>query len=154
MTEVLGFMGKEAEYRSIDVRVNIDDDLPRIETNYGRLQQILLNLINNAFAAVDDGGRISISVREPTAETITIQVEDNGCGMTEHELTRVFEPFYTTRRKHGGTGLGLSITYSLAQELGGSIDVESTPGEGTRFRVTLPLTSNSEKGPVDEGTAG
>ncbi len=62
VTEVLGFMGKESEYRSIDVKVNIDDHLPPIQTNRGQLQQILLNLINNAFAAVEDGGAIEISV--------------------------------------------------------------------------------------------
>jgi len=154
LTEVLEFMGKEEEYRSIEVTINIDEDLPTLVTNYGKLQQILLNLINNAFAAVDDGGRIEIVVRESTDDTITIQVEDNGCGMTEHELTRVFEPFYTTRRSRGGTGLGLSITYSLAQELGGSIDVESEPGRGTQFRVTLPLAVERKRGSVDEGTAG
>ena len=154
VTEVLGFMGKEAEYRSIEVVVDIDKNLPKLETNCGRLQQILLNLINNAFAAVDDGGRIEISIRPSNADSITIQVEDNGCGMSEHELTRVFEPFYTTKRSRGGTGLGLSITYSLAQELGGSIDVESKPGEGTRFRVTLPLAWQRKKGTFDEGSAG
>ena len=72
----------------------------------------------------------------------------------EYELTRVFEPFYTTKRSRGGTGLGLSITYSLAQELGGRIDVESKPGEGTRFRATLPLTKERKKGSIDEGSAG
>mgnify|MGYP001553765530 FL=1 len=153
VTEVLGFMGKEAEYRSIEVVVDIDKNLPKLETNCGRLQQILLNLINNAFAAVDDGGRIEISIRPSNADSITIQVEDNGCGMSEHELTRVFEPFYTTKRSRGGTGLGLSITYSLAQELGGSIDVESKPDEGTRFRVTLPLSWQRKKGTFDEGSA-
>jgi signal transduction histidine kinase len=154
VAEVLGFMGKEAEYRSIEVKVDIEEGLPKLVTNCGRLQQILLNLINNAFAAVDDGGRIEISIREDTADSITIQVEDNGCGMSEHELTRVFEPFYTTKSQRGGTGLGLSITYSLAQELGGEINVESTPGEGTRFRVTLPLDAQRKKGSVDESSAG
>jgi signal transduction histidine kinase len=152
--EVLGFMGKEAEYRSIDVRIDIDDNLAPLETNYGRLQQILLNLINNAFAAVDDGGRIEISVPSSTENSVTIQVEDNGCGMTEDELTRIFEPFYTTKHGHEGTGLGLSITYSLSQELGGSIDVESEPGKGTRFRVKLPLAWERKKGSADERAAG
>jgi signal transduction histidine kinase len=154
VTEVLGFMGKEAEYRSIEVTIDIDHGLPTLETNGSRLQQILLNLINNAFAAVDDGGRIEISVRPSSDDTITIQVEDNGCGMTEAELTRVFEPFYTTKGSRGGTGLGLSITYSLAQELGGSIDVKSKPGEGTRFLVTLPVALERKRGSIDEGTAG
>ena len=154
INEVLGFMGKEAEYRSIEVVIDIDDDLPPIETNCGRLQQILLNLINNAFAAVDDGGRIEISIRPSTDGTITIDVSDDGCGMTEYELKRIFEPFYTTRSRQGGTGLGLSITYSLAQELGGSIEVESEPGVGTRFRLTLPLVAAHTKGSIDESAAG
>jgi signal transduction histidine kinase len=147
-------MGKEAEYRSIEVEVDIDPSLPEIETNRGRLQQILLNLINNAFAAVDDGGWIGISVKRTDHESITIEVKDNGCGMTADELRRAFEPFFTTKSHRGGTGLGLSITYSLTNELGGNIDVDSEPGEGTNFRVTLPLTTASEEGSVDEGIAG
>ena len=154
VNEVLGFMGKEAEYRSIEVEVDIDPSLPEIETNRGRLQQILLNLINNAFAAVDDGGWIGISVKRTDHESITIEVKDNGCGMTADELRRAFEPFFTTKSHRGGTGLGLSITYSLTNELGGHIDVDSEPGEGTRFRVTLPLTTAPEEGSVDEGIAG
>ena len=154
VNEVLGFMGKEAEYRSIEVVIDIEDDLPALQTNCGRLQQILLNLINNAFAAVDDGGRIAISARQSADDAITIDVEDNGCGMTEYELKRIFEPFYTTRGRQGGTGLGLSITYSLAQELGGSIEVESEPRVGTRFRLTLPLAAANTKGSIDESAAG
>jgi signal transduction histidine kinase len=154
VTEVLGFMGKEAEYRGIAVEVDIDGELPALETNRGRLQQILLNLVNNAFAAVDDGGHIVISASRTGEDAVTIEVEDNGCGMSDHELKRIFEPFYTTKRGRGGTGLGLSITYSLAQELGGSIDVDSTPDEGTHFRVTLPLSQHTTKGPSDARTAG
>jgi signal transduction histidine kinase len=154
VAEVLGFMGKEAEYRSITVDVRIDERLGEIETNRGRLQQILLNLVNNAFAAVDDGGRIEISVETSGEDTITIQVEDDGCGMSSDEVRRVFEPFYTTKGSRGGTGLGLSITYSLVQELGGSIDVKSELGEGTRFRITLPLTRAGHEESVDEDLAG
>ncbi len=71
----------------------------------------------------------SRSVQEDE-QSITIRVSDNGCGMTKHELKKIFEPFFTTKGHAGGTGLGLSITYSLVQELGGSIGVESEPGKG------------------------
>jgi two-component system NtrC family sensor kinase len=74
--------------------------------------------------------------------------------MSEYEMKRVFEPFFTTKGSRGGTGLGLSITYSLAQELGGSIDVESEPGVGTKFRVTLPVNRAHEKGSTDASAAG
>jgi signal transduction histidine kinase len=155
LTEVLDFMGKEEEYRSIEVTIDIEEGLPTLVTNYGKLQQILLNLINNAFAAVDDGGRIEILVRASGDDAITIQVEDNGCGMSEYEMKRVFEPFFTTKGSRGGTGLGLSITYSLAQELGGNIEVDSELDVGTRFRVTLPINASQEKkGLSDEGAAG
>jgi signal transduction histidine kinase len=155
LTEVLEFMGKEEEYRSIEVTIDIEDGLPTLVTNHGKLQQILLNLVNNAFAAVDDGGRIVITARASGDDSITIQVEDNGCGMSEYEIKRVFEPFFTTKGSRGGTGLGLSITYSLAQELGGSIDVDSKLGEGTRFRVTLPVDDpTKKKGSTDESAAG
>ena len=82
VTEVLGFMGKEADYRSIEVEGRYRQRPPRTQTNCGRLQQILLNLINNAFAAVDDGGWIKISASESAEDSVTILVRDNGCGMT------------------------------------------------------------------------
>jgi two-component system NtrC family sensor kinase len=140
ITEVLGFMGKEAEYRSIDVKVEIDEDTPVILTNRGRLQQILLNVINNAFAAVDNGGRIEIAADRRGPEQVTIRVTDNGCGMTEEQRARIFEPFFTTKGGRGGVGLGLSITYSLVTELGGSVSVESEIGEGSSFIIKLPVS--------------
>ncbi len=144
--EVLGFMGKEAEYRSIDVVVGIDDDVPEITTNKGRLQQILLNVINNAFAAVDDGGRIEIGGGRNGANLVGIQVTDDGCGMTEAQRRRVFEPFFTTKSRRGGVGLGLSITYSLVSELGGTIAVESEVGRGTSFLISLPVDAATKGG--------
>jgi len=149
--EVLGFMGKEAEYRSINVTMEIDDLLPPIQTNRGKLQQILLNLVNNAFAAVKDGGAIAFSASQNDQQSVTITVSDNGCGMTKHELKRIFEPFFTTKAQAGGTGLGLSITYSLVQELGGSISVDSEPEQGTTFTITLPLHGTPKEAPADAG---
>jgi len=145
ITEVLGFMGKEAEYRSIDVVVDVDGDTPMISTNRGRLQQILLNVINNAFAAVEVGGRIEIAAGREGPDQVRIRVTDDGCGMSEAQRERIFEPFFTTKRGRGGVGLGLSITYSLVTELGGTMAVESELGEGTTFLITLPVRG-SEKG--------
>jgi two-component system NtrC family sensor kinase len=111
-----------------------------ILTNRGRLQQILLNVINNAFAAVDNGGRIEIAADRRGPEQVTIRVTDNGCGMTEEQRARIFEPFFTTKGGRGGVGLGLSITYSLVTELGGSVSVESEIGEGSSFLIKLPVS--------------
>jgi signal transduction histidine kinase len=136
--EVLGFLGKEAEYRSITLSVDAAADIPKIESDRGRLQEIFLNLINNSFAAMDDGGRLAITVRRADTDFLAVTVADTGCGISESDLKRIFEPFFSTKTCKGGTGLGLSITYGLIQELGGSISVQSEVGKGTEFTVRLP----------------
>jgi signal transduction histidine kinase len=143
--EVLGFLGREAEFRSITLSVAADPDLPRIVSDRGRLQEIFLNLINNAFAALSDGGRLAISLRRAEGGFICVTVSDTGCGISPADLKRIFEPFFSTKTSRGGTGLGLSITYGLVQEIGGRIDVASRLGEGTTFSVFLPLEIPPDK---------
>ncbi len=143
--EVIGFLGKEAEYRNIKISINVEPDIPQFESDRGKLQQIFLNLVNNAFAALSDGGNLNISAIRIRNERIRITVEDTGCGISEKDLKKIFEPFFSTRTNVGGTGLGLSITYSLIQEIGGTIDVNSTVGFGTRFIITLPLNAKNIK---------
>ena len=139
--EVLGFLRKEAEYRSLNIQLDIPDDLPPIVTSRNRLQQILLNIINNAFAAVPNCGIILIKVRDAGSNEVEIIISDNGTGIDADNLNRIFEPFFSTKTDKGGTGLGLSITYNLVQELGGTIRVESEVGKGTTFTVRLPKKS-------------
>jgi signal transduction histidine kinase len=143
--EVLGFLGKEAEFRSISLSVAADPDLPRIVSDRGRLQEIFLNLINNAFAALSEGGRLAISLRCSEGDFICVTVSDTGCGISPADLKRIFEPFFSTKTGCGGTGLGLSITYGLVQEIGGRIDVASRLGEGTTFSVFLPFEIPPDK---------
>ena len=145
ISDVVGFLGKEAEYRNITIMIDVPPDLPQFESDRGKLQQILLNLINNAFAAQMDGGSLSISVTRVGDASLRIRVKDTGCGIPDKDLKRIFEPFFSTKTNTGGTGLGLSITYSLIQELGGSIDVSSEVGVGTEFIITLPLTFPARK---------
>ena len=136
--EVLGFVGKEAQYRNIAVNMDVAENIPLIESDRGRLQQVFLNVINNAFAAVDDGGRIDISVKLPAVDKISVTIADNGSGIPAENLRTVFEPFFSTKGEKG-TGLGLSITYGLVQKLGGNISVESEVDKGTSFTITLPV---------------
>ncbi len=136
--DVLGFTGKEAEYRSINVVVDIDEDVPEIESDQGKLQEIFLNLITNAFAALSDYGELRITGRLED-EKVVLGFSDNGSGIPQEDLERVFDPFFSTKTASGGTGLGLSITYGLVHELGGLITVESTVGEGTTFTLKFPL---------------
>ena len=143
--EVLGFMGKEAELREIKIHVDVAQDIPVLETDRGKLQQILLNIINNAFAAVSDGGHIDIRSRLEKKDHVAIIIADDGCGISKEDLIRIYEPFFSTKSGQGGTGLGLSITYSLVQEIGGSIHAESELGKGTRFTITIPIKSEKTK---------
>ncbi len=145
--EVLGFLGKEAEYRSISVSVSVPDDMPQIESDRGKLQEIFLNLINNAFAAMKDEGKLDISAKQENRDSVSVTFTDNGCGISEQNLSRIFEPFFSTKTKVGGTGLGLSITYGLVKKMGGDIRVKSEPGKGASFTVTLPIKADQkEKG--------
>ncbi|MBN2140577.1 MAG: two-component sensor histidine kinase [Desulfovibrionaceae bacterium] len=151
--EVVGFLHKEAEYRSIRIDMDIPDDLPEFESDRGKLQQILLNLVNNAFQAMSDGGRLSISVRARGGGCLELNVADDGCGIPESDMERIFEPFFSTKKAHGGTGLGLSITYGLVRELGGSMSVESRVGKGTAFSIRLPLRAQIREAGQDEDSA-
>lgn len=152
--EVLGFLGKEAEFRSIAVSVEVDPDVPQIESDTGRLQEIFLNLINNALAAMTDGGRLSITVRRSDDGLICVTVADTGCGIPEADMQRIFEPFFSTKTASGGTGLGLSITYGLIQEIGGNIHVNSEVGKGTEFSVFLPRKMPPLRKVKNESLAG
>jgi signal transduction histidine kinase len=143
--EVLGFLDKEAEYREIEVNVEVGDHIATIESDRGKLQQIFLNLVNNAFAAMADGGHLDIKAYQHSAESVSVEVTDDGCGIPEADLKRIFEPFFSTKKTKGGTGLGLSITYGIVRELGGDLRVRSEVGKGTSFTVTLPLKAKPRK---------
>jgi len=137
LKEVLGFLEKEAEYREIYVDFRFPEIPATVHSDRGQLQQVFLNLLNNAFAAVDDGGHIVIGVRQDGDGMVAVSIADDGSGIPEENLDRIFDPFFTTK-KGAGTGLGLSITYGIIEKLGGGISVESALGEGTCFTVTLP----------------
>jgi len=136
--EVLGFLEKEASYRNLRVDFNFPEEPPSIVSDRGQLQQIFLNIINNAFAAVEDGGHIEIGIERVGEDAVAVTIADDGVGIPADQLTHIFDPFFTTK-KGAGTGLGLSITYGIVQKLGGQIGVKSALGEGTTFTVTLPI---------------
>ena len=113
------------------------------------LSQVLLNLLTNAMYAVesahpDGGGRIRLASRPTPRGGATIEVADNGCGIDASARGRIFDPFFTTKPVGEGTGLGLSITHNIIASHGGSIEVESAPGEGTCFRIQLPPPPSEE----------
>jgi two-component system, NtrC family, sensor kinase len=136
---VLDFYKKEAEYRSILLSTSLPELPLFIETDSGKLQQILVNLVNNAFQAVEEGGHLDIIVSLTTPELVEIAIKDTGCGISSENLNKIHEPFFSTKKEKMGTGLGLSITYGLVKKLQGNINVESTQGVGTIFTITLPV---------------
>jgi two-component system NtrC family sensor kinase len=139
LREVLGFLEKEAEYRDLKVSFEIEPELPTITSDRGQLQQVFLNILNNAVSAVSQGGKIGIEIARDGADRVAVTVADDGVGIPREHLERIFEPFFTTK-EGSGTGLGLSITYGIVKKLGGEIRVDSTVGEGTRFTVALPVS--------------
>jgi len=144
ISDVLNFHTKEAEYRNIKVRVDVPEDNLEIETDRGKLQQILLNLVNNAFQAVDNGCWLDIHASHNGPDKVGITISDNGCGMPQENLSKIFESFFTTKERGIGTGLGLTITYGLVKKLNGNISVESKENEGTTFTITLPTLIHEE----------
>jgi two-component system NtrC family sensor kinase len=140
--EVYGFLEKEAFHRDIEVRFDLADDPLQIASDRGQLQQVFLNILNNAFEAVEDGGEVVVSSWDEGSGWVAVSIRDNGVGMSDETRRHVFEPFFSTR-KMAGTGLGLSITYGLVQKLGGRIDVASAAGQGSTFTVYLPTEAAS-----------
>ena len=140
MVEVVSFLGNEALHRNITINHNFPPGLPPIESDRGQLQQVFLNLINNAIAAVDDGGKIDLEGAMVQDKYVTVAITDNGKGINPENLKHIFEPFFSTKGEFG-TGLGLSITRDIINKLGGQIYVESELGEGTRFLITFPLNN-------------
>jgi signal transduction histidine kinase len=152
----------EHQMRSAGVAVatELSEDLPVVAGNRGKLQQVLVNLVLNAKDALQEKG--SGSVRILTARTskgMEIRVEDNGVGMSPEVLRKIYDPFFTTKSnpKEGqrkGTGLGLAVTYGIVQEHAGTIEVSSTLGEGTVFRLELPAADTAGQRPQHKTHSG
>ncbi|RMG04623.1 MAG: hypothetical protein D6726_03025 [Nitrospirae bacterium] len=134
--EVLMLVSPSIKASKIKVDKELND-IPGVLMDANQIKQVLLNLINNAVQAMPDGGRLGIKA-EVVGDEIMVSVSDTGMGIPSDVLQRIFEPFFTTK-KDKGTGLGLPISYRIVQEHGGRIEVKSTPGKGSVFRVVLPL---------------
>ena len=123
----------------------MDASLPHIPLDEDKIRQVLLNLILNAVEAIEGSGRITVATRLIVSENVPLArltIADTGKGIRADQIERIFTPFYTTKTRdedRKGTGLGLSIAHRLILEHSGSITVESLPGKGTTFVITLPV---------------
>ena len=156
MREVLSFLDKEALYKGIHFDMNLGASLPTIESDRGQLQQIFLNLINNAIDAIDKDGVVIITTKLRNQNSIQVDITDNGKGIPQEIISHIFEPFFTTKDsgEKKGTGLGLFITYGLVKKLDGQITVRSRVGVGTTFTVILPTKINLRRRTFDVKSEG
>ncbi len=128
--------------RGITIEERFGDDVPEVAGSPAQLNQVFLNLLVNALQAIETthrpDGRITITTAADD-EDVVVEVADNGCGIPVDVLPQIFDPFFTTKAVGDGTGLGLSITHGMVHDQGGRLEVESEPGQGTRFRVYLAV---------------
>jgi two-component system NtrC family sensor kinase len=143
---------RPAHLRDIEIGLDLDRTLPPIWIDADQIKQVIMNMLVNAQHAVEEKGNITISTRRaqdprsPATEPkpmVAISIVDTGCGIPEANLRRIFDPFFTSKDVGKGTGLGLSVSHGIVEAHGGLIEVESKVGEGSTFRVFLPLTPPS-----------
>jgi two-component system NtrC family sensor kinase len=136
---------REYEQRSCNIKVvtELEDNLPDITIDKGQLQQVFLNMISNAEAAIKEANRPGVLtvITQRVNNHVNIHFTDNGCGIKKQVMPRIFDPFFTTKEVGKGTGLGLSICYSIIVKHGGKINVKSQVNEGTTFTIKMPVVS-------------
>jgi two-component system, NtrC family, sensor kinase len=135
--ETIPLVEHQLSKAGVDIKLSLDENLPKIKGNPGKLQQVLLNLFLNARDAMESGGSLAISSGSGDG-TVHLTIADSGAGIAPENLTRIFDPFFTTKAARKGTGLGLSVSYGIVREHGGEIEVTSVVGAGTRFELIFP----------------
>jgi len=140
LERTLRLVGNELSLASVDLDLEIEDELPKVKGNSRNLEQVFLNLALNSIQAMPRGGRLIVRARRDGSD-VRIDVSDTGVGIPPEVLDQIFEPFFTTKEPGEGTGLGLSVTHGIIERHGGRIVVSSTPGKGATFSVYLPLES-------------
>lgn len=139
LDETTGFLENEARYVNIQFVKQYAENVPVITSDLSQIQQVVLNLLNNAIDAIGHDGTITVSTAyNDKTDEVEINVADTGKGIAESDLNKVFDPFFTTKEVGKGTGLGLSISYSIIEKLGGKLKVQSKVGIGTVFTLLLP----------------
>jgi two-component system, NtrC family, sensor kinase len=121
-------------------------DIPKVECNLSQLNQVFMNLLVNAAHAITDRGSITLRTGIDEVKSIVwIEIKDTGCGISPENFKRIFDPFFTTKPVGKGTGLGLSLSYGIIKRHNGHIDLDSTLGIGTTFKITLPISQPSSQ---------
>ncbi|HEX7997050.1 MAG TPA: ATP-binding protein [Pyrinomonadaceae bacterium] len=138
LDDTLQLLEPQLRSSQIELLREYDEELPQAFGNAGKLQQVFTNLLLNARDALPAGGRITLRTLVKDDDTLAIEISDTGIGIAPENVAKIYDPFFTTKGVGRGTGLGLAVTYGIVQEHSGHITVESMPGHGTTFRITLP----------------
>jgi PAS domain S-box-containing protein len=141
--EMTQFLQYEVEEENIQLVLELDEDLPGVMVDPKYLKQALLNVIKNAIEAIHEGGNISIQTGATEEGDVAVHIIDNGEGIPESRIGKIYEPYFTTKRF--GSGLGLVIVYKIIKELGGTIQVKSKEGVGTDFTIVLPVIEKKKQ---------
>lgn len=146
VNQTLSILDNQLNLKNVSVKKHLDDRLPAVLADANQIEQVLINLLSNASDAFgQSGGEISVSTstqEEDGTNYVAIGITDTGCGILQEHLTKIFEPFYSTKGQ-AGTGLGLSVVWGIIEEHDGKIDVESEVGKGTTFRIRLPVSNGT-----------
>jgi two-component system NtrC family sensor kinase len=148
--DTVSIVDVQARVRDIEIRLDLDRELPKVWADADLVKQVVMNMLVNAQQAIEGGGSITVQSRrckaprsaEPGAAAVPmveLVITDTGCGIPEKDLQRIFDPFFTSKEVGKGTGLGLSVSHGIVAAHGGSIEVQSRVGAGSTFRVYLPI---------------
>ncbi len=150
----LFFLENQAIFHNIEIVKDLDPFLPRIMGNASQLKQVFMNMVVNAADAMSGNGKLTIRTRLSEDESyVTVEFTDTGVGIPEENLSKIFDPFFTTKEVGKGTGLGLAVCYGIAEKHGGRIEVDSKVGEGTTFRIILPVKGEQKSETIREDTS-
>jgi two-component system NtrC family sensor kinase len=147
LAETLALVEHQLVKARVTATLDLDQKLPRIKGNAGKLQQVFLNLILNARDAMESGGKLALKTSAHDGRVL-VTVTDSGSGIARENLEKIFDPFFTTKGAKKGTGLGLSVSYGIVREHGGNIEVQSEIGAGTQFELSFPEAVVARRGEV------
>jgi signal transduction histidine kinase len=137
----LSLIEAQTKVKSVDLAREFDRTIPKVLTNGNQVQQVVINLCNNAIDAMPKGGRLTVRTYHALKgdqEFVGIDVEDTGTGIPKEIQSKIYEPFFTTKEVGKGTGLGLSLVYEIVQNHQGFVELESEAGKGAKFKISLP----------------
>ncbi len=138
MVETLSLMDHQFRKSDVEVKLDLDASLPVTLANGGKLQQVFMNLVLNARDAMPQGGKLTVRTYQEDSQLV-VKIQDSGTGISEENVKKIYDPFFTTKKAGEGSGLGLSVSYGIIREHSGRINVDSTSGQGTTFRLHLPV---------------